>query len=118
MNLNLSKQTLLLFFFLTCAVLTGCKKDAITVKENKTFREINTAPPTDPRFSNTMVVTLTPNGTGGISLGGDAIYPATYDISGSTLKITDNSTQQTYKIKIVSDTELNYNGRILKLEDN
>ncbi|SDQ00228.1 hypothetical protein SAMN05428975_5315 [Mucilaginibacter sp. OK268] len=116
MNLNLSKQTLLLFFLLTCAVLTGCKKDAIIVKENKTFREINVPPPTDPRFSNTMVVTLTPNGTGGISLGGDAIYPATYDISGSTLKITDNSTLEKYKLKIVSETELNYNGRILRLE--
>jgi hypothetical protein len=118
MKLTLSKAYLLPAFILLLTLAMGCKKDAITVEANKTFREINVPPPTDPMFSNAMVVLLSPGGNAGISFGGDAIYPATYTISGKNLKIIDTGFEKTYKLKIISNTELNYEGRILRLEDN
>jgi hypothetical protein len=103
-----------LLFIMTA--FNACQKDALTVGENKSFREINVTPSSDPRFSNAMVVLLTPERNAGIALGGDAIYPATYSIRGKNLKIIDTGNGKTYNLKIVSETDLEYEGRILRLE--
>jgi hypothetical protein len=110
------KMKKIIYLLFIMIAFNACQKDALSVEENKTFREINVPPLSDPRFSNVMVVLLTPGGNAGISLGGDAIYPATYSINGKNLKIKDISHDKTYKLKIVSETDLEYEGRILRLE--
>ncbi len=103
----------IILFSLIIIGIYACKKDKITVNENKTFEEINVSPSSDPMYSNAMIVLLTPNGTGGLSFGSDAIMPATYKITGKTLKIYQNN--KTYKLHIISESELQYQGKILRL---
>lgn len=95
----------MIFFF------SACKKDMITVAQNKIYEEVGKTS-SNPQDGG-MYVELKSSGDAGFALGGDAIHTATYKISGATLKVYWNG--ETYRIKIVSEDELDYNGKILKL---
>jgi hypothetical protein len=95
--------------------LGACKKDALEVKQEKTFMQIKAQPATDLPGGG-IVLTLKPDGTAGIDPGGDILWAATYKISGNkiTVKLLDTNTK--YKFTIVSDVEIHgENGEILKL---
>jgi hypothetical protein len=103
----------LFYILFALVILSACKKDQLTVSENKIYSEVS-AISTNPNDGG-MYVALEPSGNASFALGGDAIQPATYKINGSTLKVYWND--ETYKIKIISENELNYNGKILRLKE-
>lgn len=101
------------FLILTMIIISSCKKDVITVSETKTYSEVGYKGTNEIYDGGGIYVQLNPNGTAGFKLGGDAIQTATYKINGSTLKVSWNN--ETYKFKIVSEDELTYGDRTLRL---
>lgn len=85
----------------------------ITVSESKTYSEVGYKGSDEIYDGGGLYVQLNPNGNAGFKLGGDAIYPATYNITGSTLKVYWND--KTYKFKILSGDEIKYDNRTLRL---
>jgi hypothetical protein len=102
-------------FLMLMILLAGCKKDAMEVKVEKRFAQVNAAVSTDPRFGG-VTLTLSPNGIASINPGGDIMWSATYKIRGNTLTIKVQEIDSEFRFTIVSDQELSgSNGEVLKL---
>jgi hypothetical protein len=103
------------FLLSMIVLLTACKKDAMEVKEEKRFVQVNAAP-SDPMFGG-VSLTLRPNGVGTINPGGDIVWPASYKIRGNKLSMKVQEINSEFKFTIVSSEELHgSNGEVLKLE--
>lgn len=94
----------------------SCKKDALVVKKNMHYYQINTDPKdVDGIFSQS--ITLGPKGQAGFRPGGDIEYKATYKIKGKKITVTIKDPKLTSYFIIISDTELHAeNGAILMLD--
>ncbi|WP_432709945.1 hypothetical protein [Pedobacter sp.] len=105
------KNIILLFFAIL--IFSSCKKDMITVSDSKAYSEVGYKGSDEVYDGGGIYVQLNPNGNAGFKLGGDAIHSATYKITGSTLKVYSNN--KTYKFRIVSEDEIKYEDRTLRL---
>ncbi|MGN7988640.1 hypothetical protein ACTJKC_14925 [Pedobacter sp. 22226] len=102
----------LIYLMLVFLCFTSCKK--LTVKEEKTFYEINVPKPTNGFFiSSAIHVTLMVDGKADIVPGGDVSDRGTYKIKGKKLIVTAG---KEYEFDIISETEIKYGERILRLE--
>ncbi|WP_157255435.1 hypothetical protein [Pedobacter sp. Leaf216] len=101
---NLIYSTILFICF------TSCKK--LTVKEEKTFYEINVLKP-DGYLTSAIRVTLMVDSKADIVPGGDVAYRGTYKIKGKKLTVTSG---KEYEFEITSETEIKYGERILRLQ--
>ena len=109
MKPNLFKSYLLFVFFFTLItiVAAGCKKDKITIDQEKSFVQVD-----PPRVVNnsleggSMHLTLKPDGIADINPGGDIVYGGTYKIKGDQLKIKVNEFKDDFEFKILSDTDI------------
>jgi hypothetical protein len=100
----------LIYLILLFLCFNSCKK--LTVKEEKTFYEINVPKP-NGYLSSAMRVTLMVDGKADILPGGDVSDMGTYKIKGKKLTVT---TVKEYEFEITSETEIKYGERILRLE--
>ncbi|WP_316847984.1 hypothetical protein [Pedobacter psychrodurus] len=100
----------LIYLTLLFLCFTSCKK--LTVKEEKTFYEINVPKP-NGYLSSAIRVTLMVDGKADIVPGGDVSDRGTYKIKGKKLTIT---TVKEYEFEITSETEIKYGERILRLQ--
>ncbi len=103
----------IIFLFFAILIISSCKKDMITVSDSRAYSEVGYKGTDQVLDGGGLYVQLNPNGSAGFKLGGDAIYPATYKISGSTLRVYWND--KTYKFKILSEDEIKYEDRTLRL---
>lgn len=60
-----------------------------------------------------IILTLMPDGNADFLNGGDIVTRTTYSISGN--KVTLSVNNEKFKFKIISNTELRYDSRVLKL---
>lgn len=98
--------------------LTACKKDAITVDQEKVFVQSNASKPTDPILGTSMNLTLKPGGKANILPGGDIVYQATYKIKGDKIEVKAEMINQKFKFTVISESELHgEHGEILTLLD-
>lgn len=103
-------------FILTLSIFfCGCKKDQLTINEEKRFAEVGFKPDPSNPYDGGWGVTLKPDGVVDIAPGGDIIYRGTYKISGKNLKISTD--QMKFNFEILSDTEIKEKqyGTILRL---
>lgn len=92
----------------------ACKKDALEVKQQKTFVQVEVAPATDLPGGG-INLTLKPDGTANINPGGDIVWSGTYDISGNKITVKVQQIDTKFKFTIVSDEEIHgEHGEILK----
>lgn len=107
MKLFKSHLLSVLFFALITIAAVGCKKDKITVDEEKSFVQVD-----PPRTVNntleggSMHVTLKPDGVAEINPGGDILYRGTYKIKGDQLKIKVSDFKDDFEFKILSETDI------------
>lgn len=96
----------------------ACKKDALKVDTEKTYVQPRTSPATSLEDGG-FWLTLKPGGKADILPGGDIVWRATYDISGTKITVKIAETDQKFKFTIISDDELRgpY-GEVLKLTQN
>jgi hypothetical protein len=115
MKTNLYKSNYLFLLLTVLFWLTSCKKDALKVKEQTKYFQINAPAPTGTLHATGISLELWPQGIAYINPGGhDFLWGATYKISGK--KLTVKSGDYLYKFTIVSEEELHgENGEILKL---
>lgn len=100
---------------LVAVFLSACEKDALKVETEKTYVEQGVSSGT-LGFGG-VILTLMPNGSSDILLGGDVSYRSTYKIKGDKLIVSGEGINEEFKI--VSETELRYkNDRVLKLYEN
>ena len=92
----------------------GCKKDRLKVDVEKRYSEMGV--PATP-YSGGMHLTLHPDGMADLVPGGDIIYPGTYRISGSTIKVRSEQLSDVYEFRIISESEITHktSGTILTL---
>jgi len=96
-----------LFFTLITIIAVGCKKDKITVDQEKSFLQVD--PPRTVNNSlegGSMHVTLKPGGVADINPGGDILYRGTYKIKGDQLKIKVSDFKDDFEFKILSETDI------------
>lgn len=109
MNTNLFKSYVLpaLLFIVVLVVATGCKKDKITVDQEKRFVQVD--PPKVPATDNvggTMHLTLKPDGIADILPFGDIVYRGTYKIKGDKLKVEVTDLEDDFEFKILNETDI------------
>lgn len=107
----------LIILLVATICMVSCKKEALVVKKNMHYYQINTDPKdVDGIFSQS--ITLGPNGQAGFRPGGDIEYKATYKIKGKKITVTIiKDPKLTSYFTIISDTELHAeNGAILMLD--
>ena len=110
--------TTILLSALIC--FASCKKDALVVKKEKNYQQINAGPETEYEISPSISLTLWPNGQASIRPGGDIYYKSTYKIKGKeiTVEITSPNPPLTSYFTIISDTELHgRRGEVLMLRE-
>ena len=113
----MTKITMRNLFCLLIVMLSfgACKKDALEVKQDKTYVQVKDAPPTDLAGGG-VDLTLKPDGTAIINPGGDIVWYGTYDISGNKITVKVQQTESKYKFTIVSNEEIHgEHGEVLKL---
>jgi len=100
----------LIYLMLLFLCFTSCKK--LTVKEEKTFYEINVPKP-DGYLTSAIRVTIMVDGKADIVPGGDVSYRGTYKIKGKKLTVI---AEKEYEFAITSETEIKYGERVLRLQ--
>jgi hypothetical protein len=118
MKITGTKTAIKIFYSLLIMVvgLGACKKDALEIKEEKEFMQVNARPATDPILGTAVHLVLKPNGVASIKPGGDIVWTATYNISGKTITVKVRDTNSTYKFNVISSEEIHgEHGEILKL---
>ncbi|MFA6277258.1 MAG: hypothetical protein WC622_10945 [Pedobacter sp.] len=116
--MNQKFTTLKTFIFLLISatlLLSSCKKDQLTVDQEKVFLQVDHGDSGFP-YNSGWHLTLKPDGVADILPGGDIWWRGTYKISGSL--ITVKADNVTYKFEIVSETEIKDKtyGVVLKLQ--
>jgi hypothetical protein len=112
----MKKFTFLILGIVSC--LMACKKDALKIKEDKEYIQINAREPVSAYENSAIYLTLKPNGKADVLPGGDIVYRASYKIKGKKIKveIADISLRLTFTI--VSPSELHgEHGEVLMLRD-
>lgn len=106
-------QYLIILVAITLFCLNACKKDKLSVDQEKEFWEVDHA--SMNAYDGGWRVTLKPDGIADILPSGDIVYGGTYKIRGDQLKIKTDD--ETFEFKILSDTEIKEKeyGTILKL---
>jgi hypothetical protein len=104
------------YLFVVLLSLVGCKKDALQIREEKSYHQVNAAPTTDRLLGNAVSLTLKPGGSALINPGGDIMWSASYKISGSKIKVHVPDLDKNYQFTIISDNELHgENGEVLRI---
>ncbi|RYE18404.1 MAG: hypothetical protein EOP45_14195 [Sphingobacteriaceae bacterium] len=103
---------LLLFILMT----TGCKKDQLTINEEKEYAQINHVP--SNAYDGGWRLTLRPDGAADVLPGGDMVYSGTYKIAGSRIKVKTEQNSGSYTFEIISETEIKEiaSGTLLRLQ--
>lgn len=97
-------KTYLAIIFTSIILLSACKKDKLTVNQEKRFLQENfNFDPSFP-FNAGWQLTLMPDGVADVIPGGDIIYRGTYKISGSLL--TFKSDDVSYKFDIINQKKI------------
>lgn len=109
------KKYLFVLLALFAITLNACKKDALNVKQEKTFVQVG-ATGSNLGFGG-VILTLLPDGKADLMLGGDIVWRGTYSISGKNIKVVIDGETKLYRFTIVSENEIKYNetGAILRL---
>lgn len=102
---------------ISCFFLNACKKDQLTIEQEKEFIQVDWKRTSNDVFDNPFTLNLQPNGIADILPYGDIVWRGTYKISGSSLKVVADN--QTYKFEIISETEikLKESGLLLRLRE-
>lgn len=88
----------------TFFLISACKKDQLTVKQEKEFLQVGFKYDPSFPFNSGWQLTLKPDGIADVLPGGDIIYRGTYKINGSLLTVkVDN---ETYKFDIINQNEI------------
>lgn len=112
----MKKFTFLILGIVLC--LMACKKDALEIKEEKEYVQINAPEPVFPYEGSIVILTLKPNGKADVLPGGDIVYRASYKIKGKKIKVEIADVSLRLTFTIVSPTELHgEHGEILKLRE-
>nr|WP_068886919.1 hypothetical protein [Pedobacter panaciterrae] len=111
------KITHLFAVFVLFISFSACKKDLISVKTEKSYREPQTV--SEGEWYTGMVLTLRPNRTATLILGGDAACEGRYDIKGAKLTFKMSTQKEKYSFTIISEQEIHgENGEKLLLDVN
>ena len=104
------------FIFLLTLTM-ACKKDQITVDEEKEYAEVSTESENSFPYDGGWRLTMQTNGVADVLPGGDIVYRGTYKISGSTIKVKTEQNDDSYTFEIISKEEIKEktSGIILKL---
>lgn len=108
-------RTFIALFIISIFLLSSCKKDQLSVDQEKVFLQKDFKASTNP-YDSGWQLTLKPGGVADILPGGDIWWRGTYKISGSLITIKADNV--TYKFEIVSKTEIKDKtyGVVLKLQ--
>jgi hypothetical protein len=106
MKLSISKKYFLIGYFCISifTLVTGCKKDQLTVKEEKVYAEAGHI--SDNAYDGGWRLTLKPDGVAEVLPGGDVYYRGTYKINGSKIKVKTEQNSGSYTFNIISETEI------------
>lgn len=96
-------KTFIALLIIAIFLLSSCKKDQLTVDQEKIFSQTDFKASTNP-YDSGWQLTLKPDGVADILPGGDIWWRGTYKISGSL--ITVKADNVTYKFEILSKTEI------------
>lgn len=93
-----------IFICLSILVLSGCKKDQLTVEQQMEYSELGHVP-TDAYDGGWRLI-LQPGGIADVNPGGDIVYRGSYKVSGSKIKVKTPQNSASYTFEILSDTEI------------
>jgi hypothetical protein len=105
-----------LFLFLL-TITMGCKKDQLTINEEKVYAQERDPAVTYGPYDGGWSLTMRPDGVADVLPGGDIYYRGTYKIKGSKIEVKTEQNNETYNFEIISESEIKEKtyGAILKL---
>ncbi|WP_316806713.1 hypothetical protein [Pedobacter agri] len=102
--ISLKQITSSIFIISFLLVLSACKKDQLTIDQEKRFSEVDFKFDPSFPFNGGWGLTLKPDGVAEVIPGGDIYYRGTYKISGKNITVSTDQTK--FKFEILSDTEI------------
>lgn len=89
-------------------ILNACKKDQLTLDQEKEFVEVGYVRQSGNFYDNPYTLTLMTDDKADILPGGDIVSRGTYKINGKNLTVKADN--QTFKFDILSENEINIKG--------
>ena len=109
-------KTHIILVLVMMLILNACKKDQLTVDQEKKFVEVGYVRQSGNFYDNPYMLTLMTNDKADILPGGDIVSRGTYKINGKNLTVKADN--QTFKFDILSENEIKIKGSetILRLQ--